>query len=362
MSATRRSLIAATGAAALAAIPSARAQEQAPAIRWRMVTSYPKSLDILHGMCTLIARRVGELTNGQFQISVHAAGEIVPPLAVLDSVSNNTVECGHTAAYYYIGKNASLAFDTTIPFGLNARSHFAWMHQGGGLALLRDLYKGFNIINFPAGNTGAQMGGWFRAPVKSLQDVKGLRMRIPGWGGRIFAELGVVPQSIAGGDIYPALERGTIDASEWVGPYDDEKLGLYKVAKFYHYPGWWEPCGQLTFYVNNGEWAKLPKAYQSAIETASAEAYADSLATYDARNPAALRRLLSAGVKLQRFPNDVIDAAIKKTDELLEAEAAKDPVFKALLTSYREFANLQTAWQNIGELAMETANRRRKPT
>lgn len=360
MKTTRRNMLGVAGAAAMLAAPAVRAQSSAPNIRWRMVTSYPKSLEVLHGMCTLISRRVSELTNGQFEISVHAGGELVPPLAVLDSVSNNTVECGHTAAYYYIGKSASLVFDTALPFGLNARNHYSWMKYGGGLQLLREVYKGFNIINYPAGNTGAQMGGWFRKPIKSLQDINGLRMRIPGWGGRILAELGATPQNIPGSDVYPALEKGTIDASEWVGPFDDEKLGFYKVAKHYHYPGWWEPCGQLTFYVNNTAWDSLPKAYQSAIEVACAEAYADSLASYDAKNPLALRKLVGAGAKLNRFPNDVIDAAVKKCDELLNQEAAKDPVFANLLNSYREFNKLQLPWGSVSEVAMEAASRRRK--
>jgi TRAP-type mannitol/chloroaromatic compound transport system substrate-binding protein len=361
MRTSRRQLLAAAGASALAIAPQANAQT-APAIRWRMVTSYPKSLDVLHGGCELIARRVGELTNGQFIISVHAAGEVVPALAVFDAVSNNTVQCGHTAAYYYIGKDTSFIFDTALPFGMNARNHVAWLRHGGGLDLLRDLYKKSNIFNIPAGNTGAQAGGWFRKEIKSVKDLKGLRMRIPGWGARIMAELGVIPQNIPGGEVYAALEKGTIDATEWVGPHDDEKLGLSKVASNYYFPGWWEPCGQLSMYINTSEWEKLPKQYQSAIETACGEAYSQMLSEYDAKNPTALRRLVSQGTKLRRFPNDLLQAANKKSNELFEEESNKNSAFKALLTSYREFEKLQSPWYGLSEYGMESFMRRSNPS
>jgi hypothetical protein len=186
------------------------------------------------------------------------------PLAVLDAVQNATVECGQTASYYYTGKNPALAFDTAIPFGLNARQQNAWMYFGGGLDLMRELFRQYNIVNFPAGNTGTQMAGWYRREINSVNDLKGLKMRIPGLAGQILARLGVVPQQIGGADIYPALEKGTIDAAEWVGPYDDEKLGFHKVAKYYYYPGWWEGSAQLSIYVNARHWAALPKAYQEA--------------------------------------------------------------------------------------------------
>jgi TRAP-type mannitol/chloroaromatic compound transport system substrate-binding protein len=359
MNAKRRHLFAAAGASVLVATPAVHAQTS-PAIRWRMATSFPKTLDVLHGAAERMTRRIGELTQGQFNITVHAAGELMPAFSVFDGVSNNTVQCGYTVGNYSIGRNSALAFDKVLPFGLNARHHLAWMRYAGGLALLRDLYKTYNIVNHPAGNTGSQMGGWFRKPVKSLADLKGLRMRIPGWGGRIMAEMGVIPQSIPGGDVYVALEKGVLDASEFVGPADDEKLGFIKVAPYYHFPGWWEPCAQLSLFTNAGEFEKLPRHYQSAVEVAAAEAYGDMLAHYDVQNPLALRRLVSAGAQLVRFPDAVLDAARQHNEALLNAEAESSPVFAALLKSYREFRDLQAPWYEISEYAMEAATRRRR--
>lgn len=356
---TRREILAGTGLAGLAATGTAFAQE-APAIRWRMVTSYPKSLDVLHGTCEQIARNVGELTGGKFQISVHAAGEVVPALAVFDAVSEGSVQCGHTAAYYYIGKNPSLQFDTNLPFGMNARNHLAWVRSPEGSKLLEGLYKTLNLVSIPAGNTGAQMGGFFRKPIKSLEDLKGLRMRIPGWGGRILSELGVTPQNIPAGEVYSALEKGTIDASEWVAPYDDEKLGLFKVAPNYHQPGWWEPSAQLSLYVNAKEWESLPAAYKAALQVAGTAACSTMLADYDAKNPAALRRLVGKGTVLVRFPDDVLQAAARKADELLAAEAAKNATFAALLKSYREFQASAAPWYGISEHSIENFMLRRK--
>src|SRR5690348_12421942 len=253
------------GAAALAAPAIAQSQ---PEIKWRMAASWPKSLDTLFGGAELLAKRVAESTDNKFQIRAFAGGEIVPALQVLDAVQNNTVELGHTASYYYVGKDTTFAFDCTIPFGMNTRQQNAWMTHGGGMELLRDFFKGYNIYNIPAGNTGAQMGGWYRKEVKTVEDLKGLKFRIGGSGGAVLTKLGVVPQTIAGGDIYPALEKGTIDAAEWVGPYDDEKLGFYKVAKYYYYPGWWEGQAQLSAYINLGQWEQLPKSYQAILMAA----------------------------------------------------------------------------------------------
>ena len=225
-----------------------------PTINWRMAASWPKALDTLYGGAELICRRVGEMSGGKFNIKLFAAGEIVGGLQVMDAVQAGTVECGHTAAYYYFGKDQTFAFGTAIPFGLNARQQYAWFYHGGGMDLMREFYKDYGIINHLAGNTGCQMGGWFRKPIKSVADLKGLKFRIGGTGGTVLTRLGVVPQQIAGGDIYPALEKGTIDAAEWVGPYDDEKLGFYKVAKHYYYPGWWEGGPSTECYVGIKAW------------------------------------------------------------------------------------------------------------
>src|SRR5882672_1362115 len=262
----------AAAGAGLVTAAQARAQAGAPTVNWRLAASWPKSLDTLYGGAELIGKRVAAATGGKFNIKVFAAGEIVGGLQVLDAVQNGTVECGHTATYYYFGKDPTFAFSCAIPFGMNARQQNAWMYHGGGLDLYREFLKDYNIISFPAGNTGAQMGGWFRKEIKTVADLKGLKMRIGGTGGLPLQKLGVVPQQIPGGDIYPALEKGTIDAAEWVGPYDDEKLGLYKVAKNYYYPGWWEGGPELDLFVNAKAYEELPKDYQAILEGACYEA------------------------------------------------------------------------------------------
>lgn len=320
-----------------------------PTISWRMAASWPKSLDTLYGGAEHIAKRVSDATGGKFTIKVFAAGEIVGGLQVLDAVQAGTVECGHTAAYYYFGKDQTFAFGTAIPFGLNARQQYAFMQHSGGLDLMRDFYKDYNVINFPAGNTGCQMGGWFRKPIKSVGDLKGLKFRIGGTGGTVLTKLGVVPQQIAAGDIYPSLEKGTIDAAEWVGPYDDEKLGFYKVAKFYHYPGWWEGGPSTDLLVGTKAWASLPKEYQAVLEAACAEVYLWMLTKYDALNPAALKRLLANGVQLLPFPNDVMAACYKASEETYEEVAAKNPKFKKVYEPWKKFRDDQVQWFSVAE-------------
>jgi TRAP-type mannitol/chloroaromatic compound transport system substrate-binding protein len=320
-----------------------------PSVNWRMAASWPKSLDTLFGGAEHIAKRCSDATGGKFNIKVFAAGEIVGGLQVMDAVQAGTVECGHTAAYYYFGKDQTFAFGTSIPFGMNARQQFAFMHHAGGLELMRDFYKEYGIINIPAGNTGAQMGGWYRKPIKSLADLKGLKMRIGGTGGQVLSKLGVVPQQLAAGDIYPALEKGTIDAAEWVGPYDDEKLGLNKVAKYYYYPGWWEGSAQLSVYVNIKQWQSLPKSYQEALETACAEANIHMVAKYDAKNTEALRKLVAAGAQLRAFPRPVMEACLKVAYELYDELGAKYPEFKRIYEPWRKFRDDEFLWFRIAE-------------
>src|SRR5215471_13984785 len=251
------------GASAVAAPAIAQSM---PQLRWRLTASWPKSLDTLYGAAEHMAKRIAELSENKFQIQVFAAGEIVPGLQVLDAVQNGTVEMGHTASYYYFGKDPAFTFGTALPFGLNTRQQEAWQFQGGGMELLNDFFKTYNCWGQPTGNTTCQMGGWFRKEIKSLDDMKGLKFRVGGFAGRILAKLGVVPQQLAAGDIFPALEKGTIDAAEWVGPYDDEKLGFVKIAKYYYYPGWWEGGAQPHLFVNLTKWNELPKIYQSMIQ------------------------------------------------------------------------------------------------
>src|SRR6266480_4088111 len=268
----RRQFLQAAGlAAAATAVAKPAIAQSMPELKWRCTSSFPKSLDTLYGAAEIFAKAVAEATENKFQIQVFAAGEIVPGLQAADAVTNGTVEMCHTASYYYVGKDPTFALPCAVPFGLNARMQNAWTYFGGGIDLTNEFYKKYNIYSLPAGNTGCQMGGWFRKEIKEPGDFNGLKMRIGGYAGRVIQKLGAVPQQLAGGDIYPALEKGTIDAAEWVGPYDDEKLGFYKVAPYYYYPGWWEGTGMGTAYINQKAWDGLPPAYQKAIEVTANE-------------------------------------------------------------------------------------------
>ncbi len=322
-----------------------------PRVMWRLASSYPRSLDTIFGANDILANHVSALTDGRFTIRAYPAGELVPGLEVMNAVQTGTVQIGQSASYYYIGKNPALAFDTCVPFGLTARQRNAWLYHGGGLELIRSLFADFNIINFPGGNTGAQMGGWFRREVNSLSDLRGLKMRIPGPGGEVMNDMGVTVQVLAGGDIYPSLERGALDATEWVGPYDDEKLGFHKVARYYYYPGWWEPGPGLAFYVNREAWDALPSTYQQALEVAAAEANVSMLASYDAKNPPALQRLLADGVEMRRFPDDVMQTAERIAQERLADQAASDATFRRIYEAHQAWRADSYRWFGTAEQA-----------
>ena len=340
---------------AMAQTPAAPAVAQAnPEVRWQLASSFPKSTDILFNTSEQVARRVAELTDGKFQIRVHAQNELVPALQVLDAVQNGTIPCGHTCGYYYVGKDPTFAFDTALPFGPNARQMNAWYQYGGGREVLHGFFKQYNIIPFAAGNTGAQMAGWYRKEIKSLNDLTGLKMRIAGITGQIMSKLGVTPTQIAGSDIYPALEKGTIDAVEFVGPYDDERLGFHQVAKYYYYPGWWEGGPQVSMYVNLDQWNALPKHYQVAFELACAEAHTAMLARYDAENPRALKRLVAKGAVLRAFPRDVMEAAYKIAFEMYDDIAAKNPNFKTVYDSWKPFLDETGLWFRVAELPYDS--------
>ena len=341
-------------AAPAAALASPAVAQSQPPLRWRMVTSYPKSLDTLDGGCRLLAKLVSELTDGRFEIQVFAGGEVVPALAVLDAVQNGTVEMGHTASYYYVGKDPAFSFDTSVPFGLNTRQHNAWMLQGGGAALMDELFSAHNIKAIPAGNTGAQMAGWFRKEINSADDLKGLKFRTGGLVGRVMSKLGVVVQQIAAGDLYPALERGTIDAAEWVGPHDDERLGLQKVARFYYAPGWAEGSAQVSLYIGKERFEGLPPAYKAAVTQACAAVNSWMLAKYDNDNPAALRRLVAGGAQLRLFSRDVLSAAYDAAEQVYAEINATNPRFKKIYDAWNAYRREESLWFRVNELQFDT--------
>ncbi|MFM2056239.1 MAG: hypothetical protein RLY71_624 [Pseudomonadota bacterium] len=346
----RRSFIRQTGLAGVLAAGAAPAVVHAQtALRWRLASSFPKSLDTIYGAAETFAKKVSEMSGGKFTISVHAAGELMPPFGVVDGVQNGTIEIAHTAPYYFFGKDPTFALGCAIPFGLNSRQMSAWMFEGNGLKLMREFYKGYNIINFPGGNTGAQMGGWFRKPIKSLADMKGLKFRIGGFGGKVIEAIGGVPQNIPGGEIYQALEKGTIDAAEFVGPYDDQKLGLYKVAPNYAYPGWWEGGPQLDFFINDKAFNGLSAEYKAIVEAAAAYAHVEMQAKYDARNPLALKQLAAGNAKLFPFPKDMMDAAFKAAEGIYSDLSASNPAWKKVYTDFAKFRADQNLWFKFTE-------------
>jgi len=350
----RRSFIKNAGLAGILAAGSAPAIAQSlPGVKWRITSSFPKSLDTIYGGAEVLAKRVSAITGGKFQIQVFAGGEIAPGGQALDVVQNGTVECCHTCSYYYVGKDRTFAFGTAVPFGLNARQMNAWVYYGGGQKLLDDFYSNYNVVSFLGGNTGVQMGGWFRKEIRTVADVKGIKMRIAGLGGVVFSQLGMVTQQIPGSDIYPALEKGTIDAAEWVGPYDDEKLGFFKVAKNYYFPGWWEPGPAIHFFVNKKAWDALPAEYKEAFQAAAYEANVTMMAEYDDKNPAALRRLVQQGVQLRSFSPEILDAAFKASQQLYADESAKSPAFKKMYDAVLAYQKTQNQWFGVAELRMD---------
>jgi TRAP-type mannitol/chloroaromatic compound transport system substrate-binding protein len=349
---TRRSFLrqagagAATGGVILGAPAIVHAQ---PTIRWRCPSSFSKSLDTLYGISEVMAKRVSALTGGKFTITPAPAGEIVPAFGVLDAVQNGTVEMCHTAPYYFFGKDPTWAFGTAVPFGMNYRQYNAWWHHGGGDKIFNEFAAKSGVVSFLTGNTGVQMGGWYRKEIKTLEDLKGLKFRVGGFAGAVLAKLGVVPQQIPAGEIYAALEKGTIDAAEWVGPHDDSKLGLAKVAKFYYTPGWWEGGPALHSFVGQKALESLPPEYRAALECATAEANMYLMAQYDALNPVAMRSLLAGGAQLRAFSKPVMDACYKAAQEVYAETAAKNAEFKKMHDHYFAFLKEQIAWQSVAE-------------
>jgi len=338
------------GAAAAGVVAAPAIAQSAPTIKWRMTASWPKSLDTLYGGVVDLSEAVSAATDGKFQIQPFAAGEIVPPLQALDAASNGTVEIGHTASYYYFGKDPTFGLGTSIAFGPNQRLNQGWFYEGGGGQVLNEFYKKFNVNMLLAGNTGCQMGGWFRKEINTVDDLKGLKFRIGGFPGRVIQKLGGVPQLLGAPDIYPALEKGVIDAAEWVGPYDDEKLGFYKVAKNYYTPGWWEGGSMIAAFVNLDKWNALPKSYQAILAQAAAYANDRMIAKYDKLNPPALKRLIANGTKLHAFSPAIMEACWKTAMELHADIGKTNASFKKVYESMQAFQREAYPWLRVAEL------------
>ena len=351
----RRSFVHGAGLAGVLAAGAAPAIVHAQAnLRWRLTSAFPKSLDTIYGAAETFSKKVRDMSGGKFEVSVHAAGELVPTAGLVDAVQNGTVEMGHTAPYYYFGKNDCFALGCAIPFGLNSRQMSAWQYDGNGLKLMREFYSNYGFLSFPMGNTGAQMGGWYRKEIKTVEDMKGLKFRVGGFAGKVTGRLGTVSQNIPGGEIYQALEKGTIDAAEWVGPYDDQRLGFNKVAPIYHYPGWWEGGPQLDLYVNQKAYDGLSGEYKAIIESAAAYAHTEMQAKYDARNPAALKQLVAGGSKLVAFPKPVLDAAFKAAMDLYGELSSSNPAWKKIYDDYASFRRESNLWFRFTEARFDS--------
>lgn len=351
----RRKFLTAAGVAATGTALAAPAIAQGlPEVKWRLTSSFPQSLITLYGGAETLCKQVSEMTDGKFQIQLFAPGEIVPALEAAFAVGDGTVEMCHTAAYYFWGKDPTYALTTGVPFSLNARQMNGWLYHGGGNELLNEFLATQNIVGFPAGNTGCQMGGFFRKEIKSLADLKDVKMRVGGFAGTIQQKLGVVPQQIPAGEIYQALEKGVIDAAEWIGPIDDQRLGLVKVAPYYYYPGWWEPGSTLHVLVNKPAFEGLPPAYQQVLSTACEAANCDIMARYDALNPDALKKIASEGGKILPWPQDVMTAAFAAANEVYAETSAKNPMFKKVYDSMVAFRANQYLWFQFSEYTMDT--------
>jgi TRAP-type mannitol/chloroaromatic compound transport system substrate-binding protein len=343
------------GAAAGAALSAPAIAQSAPQIRWRMTSSFTKNLDITYGAAEQFCRNVADLTEGRFVIQQFAAGELVPGLQALDAVQNGTVEMAYTGTLFYVGKDPTFALGAAAPFMLNPRQQHGWFYHAGGNELFNAFLAKYNVIGFPCGNTGMQWGGWFRKEIKTVADLKGLKMRIAGLGGHVAARVGVVPQQIAPGDIYPALERGAIDAVEYIGPYDDEKLGFHKVAKYYYTPGVMELEAVNQLFIHKAAWAALPPPYQAALRYACWYAATEMLASYDAKNALAINRVIAGGAQLSVLPPEIIKALRGALETVLDEEAAKSDRFKKILTNWRQFRSEQHRWFALADTRAEVA-------
>jgi len=341
-----------TAAVAAATTVGAPAVHAKKTYTWRMVTTWPPHFPVLGEGADKMAEWIEKMSGGRLKIQVYGGGELVPPLQTFDAVSQGMVEMGHGASYYWAGKSPATQFFAAVPFGMNAQQMNAWLYSGGGLELWEELYAPFNLKPMPAGNTGVQMGGWFNREINSVKDFKGLKMRIPGLGGKLLAKAGGTAVLSAGGEIYTNLERGVIDATEWVGPYHDYLMGFYKVAKYYYYPGWHEPGTVLETFVNKKAWDSLPKDLQEIITTAAARSNIWMLNEFEAKNNTYLQKLINEhGVKLKKFPDEVVTTMRGYAREVLEEVGNKDKQSKKIYEHYLKFQKNVRAWAKISEIA-----------
>jgi TRAP-type mannitol/chloroaromatic compound transport system substrate-binding protein len=322
-----------------------------------MVTTWPPNFPGLGTGASSLARNLGELSGGRLEVQVYAAGELVPALEVFDAVSSGTAELGHGGAYYWRGKSEATQFFTTIPFGMNPLETNAWLYYGGGLELWQEVYRPFGLEPFPAGSSGVQMGGWFNRPIDSMEDLKGLKMRLPGLGGEVLKLAGGTPVTLPGAEIFTALQTGSIDATEWVGPYNDVAFGLHQAARYYYYPGWHEPGSIMECMVNLEAFNSLPADLQAIVRVACQAANLDMLSEYNARNATALEQLAAdETVEIRPFPDDVLRGLKALTEQVMGDLAARDPLSARIWGSYRSFLARSRPWQQISEQAyMSTA-------
>ncbi|WP_337268212.1 TRAP transporter substrate-binding protein [Oryzifoliimicrobium ureilyticus] len=352
----RRSFMTRAGAVLTAgALASPAIAQENPKLQWKMASSFPKSLDTIYGGINDIALHLAAATDGNFTIDVVDPGDAGESEAsLLNSVRAGTVDALHTCSYYFLTTDPTYAIGTALPFGLNARLSNAWLFEGGGNALLNDFYATQGLYALPAGNTGAQMGGWFRKEINTLDDLKGVKMRIAGLGGQIISKLGVAIDQLAGNDIYSAFEKGTIDAAEFVGPYDDLKLGLQKISKFYYYPGWWEGATVVHAFFNLQKWASLPKRYQACLSDACAFANMNMLAKYDQKNPQALKQLAGGDVSLRPFSQDIMDAAFQASQAVFRELSTSNQSFKKIYDHQIAFRRDAYLWMQLSEYTFDT--------
>ncbi len=349
-----RASVGGAAAAATGLLAAPAIAQEAPQVNWRLASSFPKSLDTIYGGAEEMAQRLSEATDGRFNIQVFAAGEIVPGLDAINATTDGTVECCHSVGYYNWGKDPAFACGADLPFTFSARSKAAYNYQGGGIDAYNNFLQKYDLVSFPGGNTGAQMGGWYRREINTLADMQGLKLRIAGLAGRVVEKLGVVPQQIAGGDIYPSLERGTIDAAEWVGPYDDEKLGFHKVAPYYYYPGFWEGGPTVSFFINKGQWDALPDSYKSLFRTAAQAVDQNMLAKYDKLNPTALKSLVAQGAQLRSFSEEILVAAFQAANEIYAEISAQNEDFKTQYEAQLAFRDDWYLYQQTTEYTFDT--------